>query len=238
MISIDTVEIHYFRSIHRVRIKDLSDVSILSGQNDVGKSNLLKAVNLFFNNQSDWDTAIEFERDFSRRRREEVRQETIKGRQYIKVTVGFVRGNRYEKSLPPKFKVSRTWHRQSALPNTTSNLSTLFSKGLVPASTLHRAEASLQRFLNTIRFEYIPAIKDRAFFTYMLGLLQDRILGSRPDGSHIGEAVDKLNSTVITEAYSLREEFEKATGVVADIRLPEELTAFPSFLSRNSGRRR
>ncbi len=68
MIQIDTVDISYFRSIYRLKLRNLKDISILSGRNDVGKSNILKALNLFFNNETDWQTPFDFQKDFSRQR--------------------------------------------------------------------------------------------------------------------------------------------------------------------------
>lgn len=224
MIQIDSIEISYFRSIHKIKLRDLTDLVVLSGRNDIGKSNLLKALNLFFNNQTDWNTPFDFVRDFSRRRLNEVRKDTIKGKQYVQVTLGFQRGERYDKSLPHRFTVTRTWYRNSLNPDTRSSLQRQYDKGDIPVKSLDRANASLQRYLNTIRFEYIPAIKDQQFFTYMLGLLQDRILGFREGESDVGDSVRRLNSTVTNEAEALRNEFSNATGVEADIRLPEQLS--------------
>ena len=49
---IDSIEIHYFRSIYKITLKKINSLNILSGINDVGKSNVLKALNLFFNNET------------------------------------------------------------------------------------------------------------------------------------------------------------------------------------------
>jgi len=98
MIQIYAIEIAYFRSIHKTRLRGMSDLVVLAGRNDVGKSNILKAVNLFFNNQTDWNTPFDFQRDFSRKRLSEVRKDTIKGKQYVQVKIGFERGSRYDKT--------------------------------------------------------------------------------------------------------------------------------------------
>src|SRR5262249_7746387 len=161
--QIFAIEIAYFRSIHKARLRGFSDLVVLAGRNDVGKSNILKALNLFFNNHTDWNTPFDFQRDFSRKRLAEVRKDTIKGKQYVQIKIGFVRGNRYDKSLPERFTVTRTWYRDSLIPDTRSSLQRQFAKGEVPAKSLDRALASLQRYLNTVRFEYVPAIKDQQF---------------------------------------------------------------------------
>jgi hypothetical protein len=68
---IRSIEIAYLRSIHRLRIASLGDLTVFSGANDVGKSNILRALNLFFNNKVNWGEPIDFYQDFSRRRLEE-----------------------------------------------------------------------------------------------------------------------------------------------------------------------
>jgi len=223
MIHIEGLEIRYFRSVHRAIIKNLRDINVFSGRNDVGKSNLLKALNLFFNNRTDWNTPFDFNRDFSTVRRNEVRKDTIRGKQYIQITVNFQRGKRYEKSLPIKFSVTRTWTRDAAIPQTRSNLPQLFNRHLVPAKKLDRAEAALQRFLNTIRYEYVPAIKDHLFFGYMLSRLQDVIFEKGASDSEIASAVRNLNKSVVTGVDQLKQEFLASTSVPVDIRLPQEL---------------
>ena len=40
-------------------------MNIFVGLNDAGKSNVIKALNLFFNNNTDYDTEFDFSKDFS-----------------------------------------------------------------------------------------------------------------------------------------------------------------------------
>ena len=63
-IKISSVQIKNFRSIRSVNIK-ASDLNIFVGTNDVGKSNILKALNLFFNGQTDYNKPFSFENDFT-----------------------------------------------------------------------------------------------------------------------------------------------------------------------------
>ena len=63
-ILIKTIQIKNFRSIRTAKI-DCRNMNILVGQNDVGKSNVLKALNLFFNGKTDYETEFDFKHDFS-----------------------------------------------------------------------------------------------------------------------------------------------------------------------------
>lgn len=59
-IKISSIQIKNFRSIRNVLIK-ATEFNILVGTNDVGKSNVLKALNLFFNGQTDYNKAFSFQ---------------------------------------------------------------------------------------------------------------------------------------------------------------------------------
>ena len=50
---IEKIEISKFRSFGETIKIDTFDFNVFSGGNDSGKSNILKALNLFFNNQTD-----------------------------------------------------------------------------------------------------------------------------------------------------------------------------------------
>jgi AAA15 family ATPase/GTPase len=67
MIIIKSIEIYNFRSIVKLE-KNLTpnDLNIIVGQNDIGKSNFLKALNLFFNGETELKTPFRFSDDFSR----------------------------------------------------------------------------------------------------------------------------------------------------------------------------
>ena len=42
---IEKIEIQYFRSIYRTIITGVEDINVITGKNDVGKSNILRALN-------------------------------------------------------------------------------------------------------------------------------------------------------------------------------------------------
>jgi len=159
---IKSIEIRYLRSIHRISIKQLGDLTIFSGANDAGKSNILKALNLFFNNQVDWLKPLDFYQDFSLRRLGEVRRESVKGRQFIRVDLEFNCPQNYQNSLPPTFTVSKTWYRDSAIPEEENDLEKQDKLNKLPR-TLETARRMLSQLLHRIRFEYVPAIRDRTY---------------------------------------------------------------------------
>ncbi len=94
---IDSITIRYFRSFYTLNIGQCEDITIVSGRNDVGKSNILKALNLFFCQQSDYLHNFDFVEDYSNIRRDEVKKDTIRDQQFISISIRFLRGNRMGK---------------------------------------------------------------------------------------------------------------------------------------------
>jgi len=68
---IDEIEISYFRSFYKFKIRNLKDLNIIFGKNDSGKSNVMRALNLFFSGSPDHNHPFEFPIDFSEQRMKE-----------------------------------------------------------------------------------------------------------------------------------------------------------------------
>lgn len=226
---IKAIEIRYLRSIHRLRVP-AGPLTVLSGANDAGKSNILKALNLFFNGEVDWLSDVDFYQDFSLRRLNEVRLESIKGRQFIRIDVDFIRPPNYRGSLPPTFKVSRTWFRDSLVPEERNDLELQERRGRLPG-TGETARRMLSQFLHRIRFEYVPAVRDATYFEYVLNSLQETMLATQMKRDDpILTAVGDLNANLRQRAGTLRDDFERATGIEADVSLPVDPNAlFQAF---------
>src|SRR5690606_28918779 len=119
MILITKIKIDYYRSFNSIIVKDLKDLNIFSGKNDIGKSNILKALDTFFNKNK-----INFSEDYNKARLTEVR-ESIKGKQFIKITIDFKNPGTY-KTLPTEFNVTKSWDKDGVLiENFKDNFETL-----------------------------------------------------------------------------------------------------------------
>jgi len=82
---ITKIEIISFRSIEKISIP-VKEINIFSGSNDIGKSNILKAINLFFNNQTDFLKPLKFEDDYNKVSRAKAQRST-KMKQLIKIRI-------------------------------------------------------------------------------------------------------------------------------------------------------
>lgn len=230
MRMIRRVEIKYFRSIYSVVLKQCGSLNILSGRNDVGKSNVLRALNLFFNGQTDWKSPLDFSRDFSLSRLEQVRKDSVKGKQFIQVAIEFERPSNFKGSLPERFVVKRSWYRDQNQFGQSDNLVALEKAGKCP-STLATAQRMLPVFLNRVHFEYVPAVKDRAFFDHILSRLQHSLLGGALEADNpISELSEQLAVHIGQQVGDLRQDFSRATSLDTEIEPPKQLSSlFQAF---------
>lgn len=130
---------------------------MLFGRNDSGKSNVLRALNLFFNNETNPGLKFDFDRDFCHARVAEADPaRDIRKFVYVKLWISTPRS--WRASLGEKFWVKKQWSTtRESEPHLESSISE------------RRLQQYLTRFLNKVRFHYVPAIKDRRIFEHLLG---------------------------------------------------------------------
>lgn len=203
---IEKVEVSYFRSAYSLSLAKCEDVNILIGQNDAGKSNVLKALNLFFNNETELKYPVEFLEDLSRSRAEEARAAKGKTTIWIKVTF-----RNYEnwQSLPNKFVVKKTWTRYSDQPETV-----VVGNRDIPNTTLGR-------FLSKIAFHYVPAVRGRDIFTHYLTMLHDALIDDERAG--ISEASTGLVNRINQSTADMAADIEARLGFESSIGMPRDL---------------
>lgn len=227
---IERIEIQYFRSIYRTTLTKVEAINVLTGKNDVGKSNVLKALNLFFNNCIVEEGDYDFGRNYNLKRLEEVRKDTIKGKQFIQIKITFRRGKQFEKTLPEKFTITKKWNRDSEIPQVSDNIEQQLVKN---GKTYNdRVRASLTRYLNKIKYVYVPAIKDKHIFEKMLERLQETVYEKKlANNASLTETMSNLFENVIKTTEELSTEFKVATNIDSMIATPNDVKELYRTLS-------
>lgn len=166
---IKEIEIRYFRSFYKFRLKDLGDLSIIFGKNDSGKSNVVRALNLFFAGRPEHSHPFDFPIDFCEKRLSESEAaDDVRKFLYVKVT--FNTPSSYRKSLGATFSIKRQW-TVSRGADYNEEISRNIPK---------QKHYLVTRLLNKIKFIYIPAIKDFKIFEMLLASIHETISES-PD---------------------------------------------------------
>ncbi len=251
---IEKIEIRYFRSFDggqgqpNVSIEHLGDFNVFSGANDSGKSNVLRALNLFFNNEISPGVPFNKERDFSKivsnrfdaevaeklkneKKRisdlkesgvieSEIKQRDLRrSDEVISIKLFFNNYNK-QRGLPKKFWVSKSYSQKNN-----------FEGEYISQKKLRGAQLSI--FLKNFKFEYVPAIKDRDYFNHLFQKLQTYLFEKedKRKENKFAQTSRKFNETLKNETKQLFENFKINSGVDANFHIPSTLVDFFRTLS-------
>jgi len=156
---IKSVQIRKFRSLKSVTKKlEFSDLNIFVGQNDQGKSNLLRALNLFFNNETDLDTRFRFSEDYC------YHSNTGKGtRNEIRIDLVIEPPKRRFKHAKP-LRWTKRWRKDGSI---------IEERKYIESGNEVPSRDGVSQWLDKIRYRYIPAIKGQNYFSALMGELYD-----------------------------------------------------------------
>jgi hypothetical protein len=179
------VEVSYLRSLYRAVLEQPGDLNLVFGRNDSGKSNVLRALNLFFNGEIEPDRDVDFKLDFCDMRREEAK--AAKGRQFISIRIDLNVPTNYQRSLGEVVSIKRQWNINAEMTETPPrNLST-------------GQRIQLSKLLNRIDFTYVPAIKDLEVF----GDLIERMYDAASQGSGFQGATESFVEAIRDQTAEL-----------------------------------
>lgn len=207
MVVLKRIHIKNFRSISDATI-DLDDFNFFVGKNDSGKSNVLKAVNLFFNDKTDYDTPFNFSKDYSKFAKRSIHQAK-------EITISL------DIQMPSTFKDAgvKTWTkvwRKEGLYH--DNLDELFTRGTKGTT-----------FLGRIKYMYVPAIKSADYFKYLLSQVYDSM--TEVADSALKDLNKKYSNELQQITHGLSENLQNVLHMKSDIQMPRELSTLFKDLS-------
>lgn len=259
---IEKIEIKNFRSFDnrlksKTQISKIADLNIFSGANDSGKSNVLRALNLFFNKKTNLIDFLDFNNDFFKRK---IIDDSIIKEEMITVRISFWNEKNKNKNkendfvrLPERFWVSRKWTKTSTFGsfNQDDGVETSFrkekgnkykdyydnEKGKSKGKLKQHVQASLSRqlsaFLESIQFHYVPAIKDKSYFSHLYGELQQTLL--KEINSEVNTNKQSFEQSIQKSTKDLMQEFEKVVKnknfkISAVFELPDLIELFKTLI--------
>lgn len=206
---IKEIEIGYFRNFYKKKLKECGDLSLIFGKNDVGKSNIIRALNLFFNNEIDSFSHFEFNLNLSERRLIEAEASNdLRKFIYVKLTIDTPKS--FQKSLGDEFYVKRQW--------STSRGPSYIQE--VPERLKGKSQY-VTRLLNKIRFTHVPAVKDSYLFESLLGSVYETLSESVQFNNDVDSFVENVRSSTTSLFSGLPVELAKQSRISAPTQMRE-----------------
>ena len=207
MVVLKRIHIKNFRSIVDATI-ELDDFNFFVGKNDSGKSNVLKAINLFFNERTDYDTPFNFAVDYSKFAKRSIHQAK-------EIVIAL------DVQMPATFKDggiktwTKIWRKEGLYSD---NATELFSRGTKGTT-----------FLGRIKYMYVPAIKSADYFKYLLSQVYDSM--TEVADSALKDLNKKYSSELQEITHGLSENLQNVLHMRSDIQMPRELSTLFKDLS-------
>ncbi|WP_438711027.1 ATP-dependent nuclease [Aquimarina muelleri] len=212
MIIIKSIEINNFRSIVRLDKKvNPNSLNIIVGQNDIGKSNFLKALNLFFNNETEIGHPFRFNDDFSKY--------TVvpnKKAPEIKIKIEFRTPSRFSQN--ESIIWTKVWRKYGLHKDEIKTI-----KGKVPST-----RGGALQWLKKIKYKYVPAVRGKEYFNYLMGDLHDSLSEINPRA--FNDASTKFIDGLKSQVELLVESISQELGYTSKIGMPTDFKLLFSTL--------
>lgn len=217
---ISQISVRNFRSIASAEVP-ADRITTLVGANDAGKSNILRALNLFFNGETNPGEPFEFSRDFN-----QFAEARLRKAPQIEIRLRFRLPHSYRRpEQPDEIEWKKVWRREGEVSRMETRT---FADG-----TEFPARSKIPALLDRVRFTYVPAIKDRAFFADLQGRLYD-VLASVAEGP-LKESAGAFQAQLGQQLEGLLSTLHASFGAEATMRLPDNLRDIFESLEINSG---
>ena len=219
------VNIKHFRSIRKLSLTT-EEITTFVGKNDAGKSNILRALNLFFTNKTDSYKSFDFNSDFN------IHADTYKQTaKEITVELVLKLPKSYRRDEHPDTVYWKKVWRKTGLHSEESNYCVL-KNGRITKKTDFPPRSKIPFLLKSINFLYIPAVKDRDFFKELQGQLYDVLANSSDEGLH--QSANGFETEINNHVSELMTDINSIFDGINDVRLPKNLRNIFGALEFNS----
>ena len=217
-IIIRSISINNFRSIRKGTVK-VGAFNVLVGMNDAGKSNVLKALNLFFNDQVDSNSPFDYNRDFSY-----LFPQKSKEAKAITISIQFEIPNSFADGGIYTWR--KVWNQIGKVTDSIKN-----EQGKEPAPR-SRIPAALRR----IKYRYVPAVKSPDYYKTLLGNLYTSVSASLD--STLGESIETFSDSLSSYTQSITQDVFKRLKLSSELTIPTDLDEIFKALIFRTNRKR
>lgn len=218
---IKKIEIEKFRSFgvgKKGNTIDCKDLNIFSGKNNSGKSNILKALNLFFNGDTSFNERFDFEKDYNA-----AYTGSYGGHvREIKIRIYFFGiGNGILKN---EFYIERIFKRRSIDVVTKFFYKNNEKEKKFLEAKKGREESQFNTFLHKINFIYIPAVRERKFIQNIFTHLQLILDNDKKDKKIYQNAFEGITNVLKLRTEILSVGFEKFINLPTSVEAPSRIS--------------
>ncbi|TNE72053.1 hypothetical protein EP331_07975 [bacterium] len=194
---IEQIKISKFRSIGLSESFESFDLNVFSGSNDSGKSNFLKALNLFFTGHTELNIRYNPNNDFNKW----FRDNNIRGERNIEIEIKIAKGNYGDPNGVNNGFYAKKIYRVDGGQETKfyDNNSNELNQN---STAYNKANAVISE---KIRYVYIPAIRDTKFRESVQRLIQEiaNSTDKRFRSQDLKEAFEKMESGIDSQLKEL-----------------------------------
>ena len=231
-LKITKIEIQNFRSVKNLILRP-EKLAVIVGRNDSGKSNVLRALNLFFNGETNPNEYLDFETDHNTFNNPSKRAKEIVVRLTLSLPQSYVATNGeyvvWEKCWRSDSEDPRSEEYFGQRIRSTRSGSTTFEKVEIPD------KSRLHTLLRHINYVYVPAIKDMKYFAQLRASIYGTVADVAARTFH--DSSQTFERSISKHLEELTEEITATLGFESRLALPHDLShVFESldFLSAGS----
>lgn len=217
--TIKSIHIENFRSIKSIDA-DLAQLAIFVGKNDCGKSNILRALNLFFNDETNPGVEFSFSEDYNF-------FAPVRVRKAKEIVV------RLEIALPATYHATnghviiwtKRWREDGLWSEEYDYYGQRIKKGKrgqeVREDVKISEKSNVHALLRKIEFEYVPAIKDSEYFDDLRGRIYGIISEVAARSFH--ESSTAFEQSIGEHLNELTASISASLGIDTRLALPRDL---------------
>jgi predicted ATP-dependent endonuclease of OLD family len=218
---IKKIEIQKFRSFgvgKKGNTIECKQLNIFSGKNNSGKSNILKALSLFFDQKTSFNENFNFEKDYniaySGSYGGHVRE--------IKIKIYFLGTGKGV--LKNEFYVERIFKQKSAVFDTNFYFKKNEKDKKFEVAKTGRERSQFNTFLNKINFIYIPAVRERKFIQNIFTYLQLVLDKDKKDKKNYQDAFTNITNMLTERTETLSKDFENFIKLQTSVEAPSRIS--------------
>lgn len=217
---IKKIEIEKFRSFgigKKGNTIECNHLNILSGKNNSGKSNILKALNLFFNQETSFNERFEFEKDYN------IAYTGSYGGHIREIKIRVYFFGTGSGILKNDFYIERIFKQKGIGITTKFYYKKDEEKNYLEAKK-GRETSQFNTFLNKITFMYIPAVREKRFIQNIFTYLQLILDKDKKDKENYQNSFTNITDVLTQRTEVLSKSFEKFISLPTSVEAPSRIS--------------